>query len=311
MPFSNAVPASFPIFLNPHAGRGANAEQEALRSAFQEVRVEPDIRIVVPAQIEAALRAATTNGGVIGVAGGDGTISSAANALSGSAATLLPIPLGTLNHFCKRYRIDSVAAAVQAYRSGNAVTVPVGVVNQRVFINNASCGFYPHLVRHRERIERLLPRLPAMWLAGLRVLLELPMLHVEIDIHGGRRQLRTPALWVGIGRNSLRLPEHDEPDVNGANLLEIVAGRAETRRDLLRLGVRLLRHLRQGLEPRAPGLVVEHAAHFVLQARHAVDIALDGEPIRMRTPLTFAFRDNALRLLCLVGTPGHGYFGPR
>lgn len=300
MPLAKVVQTSFPIFLNPHAGRGADAEQEALQRAFAEAGARVDVRALPGAQLGAAIHEAALRGApLIGVAGGDGTISSAANALAGTQAVLLPIPLGTLNHFAGRHGIPTVEAAVHAWQRAEMTSVHVGLVNKRIFINNASCGFYPHVVRHRDRLERLLPRVPAMWLAGLRVLFELPLMKLDIEIGGDCVHLRTPALWVGIGRNSLRLPVPGDATVEG-EVLEIVAGRAETRRAVLALAGRLLLHLKQGLEPRAENLHVERARRFVVHARHSVDIALDGEPFRMRAPLEFSIVPDGLRLFCLV-----------
>lgn len=253
--------------------------------------------------MEGAISTAIRDGAeVIGAAGGDGTISGAANVVVDTATTLLPIPLGTLNHFSSRYGIPSIEAAAQAWAKAQPVQIHVGAVNERVFINNASGGFYPHMVRHRERMERALPRRAAMWLAGMRVLLEFPMMKLDLVINGESKQVRTPALWVGIGRNSLRLPVPGDAEIQG-NTLEIVFGRAETRRSVLGLSFRLILHLKRGLEPRARNLEVLHSPEFSLNAQHALDIAMDGEPLRLRGPLHFAIRENALRILPLIA-PG-------
>ena len=273
-----------------------------MREAFRAAGVEIDLRIMKPAEIEKAIRAEAEAGAeLIGAAGGDGTLSAAANALTGTASALLPIPLGTLNHFSNRYAIGSIEAAVHAYERRHITQVHVGALNERIFVNNASCGFYPHVVRHRDNIERVLPRVPSMLLAGIRVLVAWPMMKLKLEIGGMQKQLRTPALWVGIGRNSLRLPVPGDAEVEG-NVLEIVAGRADSRRHIVRLAVRLLWHLRRGLEPQGRDLVVEHASAFTLNAPHPIDVALDGEAFRMRGPLKFALRPNALRVVCLVAS---------
>ena len=290
---------AFKIFMNPRAGRAADGERDALVAAFTEAGAAPEIITVPSPQLDAAVRGVAGSERLIGVAGGDGTISGAAHALARSATALLPIPLGTLNHFSNRYGIPSVEAAAYAWRRAHVHAVHVGVVNDRSFVNNASCGFYPHVVRHRERIERVLPRLPAIWLAGMRVLIELPMMRLELGIAARRTYLKTPALWVGIGRNSLRLPTPGDSAVQG-DVLEIVTGRAETRRAVVALSCRLLHHLRRGLEPQADNLAVERVASFTLHSRHAIDIALDGEPFQMRGPLHFSLKKDALRVVCLV-----------
>lgn len=300
LPSHGPVETDLPIFLNPDAGRGAATEQAALERAFESVGARPLVRVLPGSELPAAVRAAVAAGvPVVGAAGGDGTVSSVANVLAGTGTALLPIPLGTLNHFAVRYGIPSVAAAAHAWQLDSVRAVHVGEINDRIFLNNASVGFYPHMVRHREKLERVLPRMAAMWLAGMRVLLELPMLRMVVDTGSEHHEARTPALWVGIGRNSLRLPLPGDGDVEEA-VLEAVWGRADKRRRVVALSFRLLGHLKKGLEPRDDELDVVRARDFILTAGDPIDIALDGEPFRLETPLRFKIRENGLRVIVLV-----------
>ncbi|HUP88548.1 MAG TPA: diacylglycerol kinase family protein [Longimicrobiales bacterium] len=288
------------IFMNPHAGRGAQAEGDALVRAFEAVGVRPVIEPVPGKELEHHIQEALKQGStIIGAAGGDGTISAAANALAGTGATLLPIPMGTLNHFSKRYGITNIDDAVKAFQAQQKLAIAVGSMNDRVFVNNASCGFYPHVVRHRDNMERVLPRIPAMWLAGFKVLFEFPTMRLDVEFKNRKEHIHTPALWVGIGRNSLRIPEVGDADVEG-RVLEVVSGRASSRRAVIHLSVRLLHHLRKGLQPQSPNLDVWRAREFVLDSDHKIDIALDGEAYRLKGPLTFRFLEAHLNVLSLV-----------
>lgn len=300
-----------PIFLNPGAGRGADAQRASLEEAFRSAGARPRIYVVPGRELQQAVRVAADGGAtVIGAAGGDGTISSAANALAGTQTALLPIPLGTMNHFCMRYGLGTIEAAAHAWERGSIEPVHVGAVDGRIFVNNASVGFYPHMIRHRERLERVLPRKAAMWLSGMRVLLELPMLRMQLSGGGDRYEARTPALWVGIGRNSLRLPVPGDGDVQ-ETVLEAVWGRADKRRGVVALSFRLLRHLKRGLEPRDAELDVVRVREFMLTASDPIDIALDGEPFRLATPLHFTIRENALRVVVLVAPASQVYTATR
>src|SRR5688500_197590 len=84
-----SVTTRLPIFLNPGAGRGAAAEADALRAAFVAAGAEPDIHILEGDPAPPSREAVAAGSPVIGVAGGDGTISTAANALAGSQSALL------------------------------------------------------------------------------------------------------------------------------------------------------------------------------------------------------------------------------
>lgn len=139
----------------------------------------------------------------------------------------------------------------------------------------------------------------AILLAGLSVLLELPLLHVQIAVGNEVRHLRTPALWVGIGRNSLKLPANMAA-VSAEPVLEAISGRTDTRRAIVRMAFRLFRHLKRSIQLRDDRLDVIHTKQFTLAARKAIDIALDGEPFRMQPPLDFAVRENALVVMGAV-----------
>ena len=89
---------------------------------------------------------------IVVAAGGDGTISAVASGLIGSPATLGVLPIGRLNHFAKDLKIPlDVKKAVATIAARHMVSIDVGTVNDRAFINNSSIGIYPNLV---ERVRK-------------------------------------------------------------------------------------------------------------------------------------------------------------
>ena len=116
--------------------------------------------------------------------------------------------------------VPTVAASVLAWQRSQPHDVPVGFLNDILFINNASCGFYPHVVRSRDAMERVLPRPVAFWLAGFIMLARMPLMEVELALGDRTRRLLTPAIWVGLGRNSLRLPRPGDAVHEGAVVAE-------------------------------------------------------------------------------------------
>src|SRR4051794_23653081 len=85
-----------PAFINPNAGN-ADAARDALRTAGGF-----DVREVQPVTLADEVRAAVSEGASrILVAGGDGSIGSAAGVLAGSDVELAILPGGTLNHLAK------------------------------------------------------------------------------------------------------------------------------------------------------------------------------------------------------------------
>jgi diacylglycerol kinase family enzyme len=290
-----------PIILNPASGRGAEEEADALRQAFAAIGTIAEIHVVPGATVRDVTHGIAGAGvPAVGIAGGDGTISSAAGALAGSDTAMLPIPLGTFNHFAQRYGVPTVEAAVHAWGRRSPHAVPVGYLNDVAFVNNASCGFYPHVVRYRERLERLLPRRMAMWLAGAIVLAKLPLMRLHLHVNGEDRELKTPALWVGLGEDSLRLPTPGDALREG-NVLEIVTPTTQHRLTAIALMTRTMLKLMRGAEtPEDPALDVLHAVRFTVNSPHRIDVGLDGEPLRLRPPLHFRYESDSLKVICLV-----------
>lgn len=116
------------------------------------------------------LRKAGQDAGILGVAGGDGTVSTAAAVALELGLPLLVIPAGTFNHFAADLGVRTVDDALAALRAGEAVMVDVGVAGRRSFINTSSTGVYVDLVHARQELEEALGRRLAVLIALAAVL---------------------------------------------------------------------------------------------------------------------------------------------
>lgn len=170
------------------------AELSELLPRAQVVPVEPGD------DLAAKLAGALNGAEAAGVAGGDGSVAAAAAVAEEHRVPLAVLPAGTLNHFARDIGVETLEDAATAVRAGEAVSVDLAVVNvddglRRPFVNTASIGGYPDLVRLRERWQHRLGK----WLAGgfalIRVLAEAKPLHVSLD----GRKLAVWLLFVGNG----------------------------------------------------------------------------------------------------------------
>src|SRR5262249_40357442 len=95
---------------------------------------------------ERARAACTAGAEAVAVAGGDGSLNAAAQALVGTNVRLGVLPFGMRNHFARDMGIPlDLAQAVDLLGSDAARRIDVGCVNDRYFLNNASIGLYPEL----------------------------------------------------------------------------------------------------------------------------------------------------------------------
>src|SRR6185436_11929037 len=143
-------------------------------------------------------------------AGGDGTINAVAGVVRGTGTALGILPFGTLNHFAKDLHIPlDPAEAARVIAAGKRMAVDVGEVNGRIFINNASLGLYPGMVKERDRQQRRLRRSKrhAMVWATLAVLQRPPVLDLRLDLDGEVHDYRAP--YVFIGNNVYRMEGFD------------------------------------------------------------------------------------------------------
>ncbi|MGH7445683.1 MAG: diacylglycerol/lipid kinase family protein [Longimicrobiales bacterium] len=295
------------VLMNVTAGRrgaqGARHLAEQLAEAGWPARVQRSR----PDRLEAAVRDQRANGAsVITVAGGDGTIRTAAQALAGDEhAALAVVPTGTLNNFARRLGIYSLEDAVATLRAGHTEPLAVGTVGERVFLNTATFGLYADVVRRRERWRRVIGRWPAALTAFLVAIARDRPIAVELDIDG-RRIVRTTALvWVGVGYGSFPVV-HDAREQRTSPDLEVAILRKCGRLALLGFGTRMLAGLARGRRPiRDDAIEVLHTRRFTLDAgRHGVGMTLDGEATRVRGPAHIAVRDDALRVVTATRNVG-------
>jgi diacylglycerol kinase family enzyme len=140
---------------------------------------------------------------VLGVLGGDGSVSRMAHLARRHGMPLLVLPGGTFNHFARAVGVDSSEIALDALAAGTGVRVTVAEIQvdggePLTVLNAASIGTYPQVIAEREdRMDDF-----GKWLGGVvatrRALREATPVTVE---RNGRRA-RVWSVFVSVGRNT-------------------------------------------------------------------------------------------------------------
>ncbi|MFN2567958.1 MAG: diacylglycerol kinase family protein [Gemmatimonadaceae bacterium] len=258
-----------------------------------------DVQVVEPERLCNAIAGAVADGrSRIVVAGGDGSIASAARCLVGTGVELGIVPGGTLNHFAHDLGIPAdlpTACEIAADHTVSACA-DVGYVNGRLFLNTSSVGAYVKLVRTRERLERRLGYRIASAAAAMRVFLGIPRFDVELEAEGVVRRYRTPIVFVGVGERELRLPTLGKRVPGGRRGLHVMVVRGRTRAGLLALAfaavARGVRHA--SATPKLDSFIVDRC-RVILRRRGPV--AVDGEIVELDTPLEYELAANALKVV--------------
>jgi diacylglycerol kinase family enzyme len=207
-----AAGAEFFIVMNQRSGAG---EKDAVREAVEaELRAAGRRYRFVPVQpgeivqaCQQAARLAREQGGVMVASGGDGTINAAAQAALAQDCPLGLIAQGTFNLFARGLGLPLEAAeATRFLLRAQPEPVQVCLVNEKVFLVNASVGLYPKLLADRERAKQKLGR--RRWIAmvaGLKSLMEWRMqLVLDAEMDGELTKLRTATVFLCNNRVQLQ-----------------------------------------------------------------------------------------------------------
>jgi diacylglycerol kinase family enzyme len=286
------------FILNPRAGRGgtkADGALEVLRENGWDTELFEASHWL---GMLAAARSAMENGAEVIIAGGgDGTVSAIASIVAGTSAVLGVVPLGTLNHFARDLHIPlDPAEAAKVLVRGHVKRVDIGEVNGLRFINNSSLGLYPSIVRYREAREKTgWSRLLAFGAACAVALRRYRFLRLHMEIDGKVYDRRSPFLLIGNNRyevEGLRLGRRNRLD---EGTLSLYLSDRTGRWGLLRVAVSaLLKRLRLRHD-----FVVLAAQKLVVQAhRKRIQVALDGEVMKLHPPLRYSIRPGLLRVIC-------------
>jgi diacylglycerol kinase family enzyme/membrane-associated phospholipid phosphatase len=106
----------------------------------------------------------------LGVAGGDGSVAAAAAVALEHGLPLAVIAAGTLNHFARDVGLETPQDTADAVVNGQAVRVDVAGVNGTPFLNTASIGAYPEMVRRRDRLAGRMGKWLGLTVAAAQVL---------------------------------------------------------------------------------------------------------------------------------------------
>jgi diacylglycerol kinase family enzyme len=284
-------------FLNSRSGN-AEAAREALAAAGFELEA------VEPSEIGNRIKQAIDQGAErVLVAGGDGTIATAAGLVAKKNVELAILPGGTLNHFAKDHGIPTDLGKAALVAGGHDIAnTDIGYVNDAVFLNTNSLGAYVTFVRERDRFEKRLGYTIASLLAFARMLWEMRTFSVTLEAKGEKKIYRASLVFIGVGERELKLPTLGNRVKNGKRGLHImiVQGRRPARLFALALAGLTKGTQKAGELPEFDDFIVESCR--IDPTRPRVTLGLDGELKRFQTPLDYRIERDALRLV--VRAPG-------
>ena len=284
--------APLPVLINRSGGTAASLGdrlERTVRDAFAEANRTILLELLEARQMAEAI-GRHSKAPVIAVGGGDGTIGNAAQVMRGTRGALAILPLGTRNHLARTLGIPlDLAEAARVAVTGGRRRIDLGQAGKRIFVNNASIGLYPRLVRERDRRElpKWLGTIPATW----RVLRTMRSHNYALMVDGERRTVRTPLLFIGNNPYSLAPGNLGERESLDDGALSLCAVRAEGPFQLLWLAAKVLVGL---ADVDGDFEDLAEAQSISIEGTGEIGVALDGEVTRMGLPLHLDILPSAL-----------------
>jgi diacylglycerol kinase family enzyme len=292
-PGKGVARANRPVLLmNPKSG-GGKVERYRLIDECQSRGIEP--MVLQPGDDLRQMAADAIAGGadVIGMAGGDGSQALVAAVAADHDVAYVCVPAGTRNHFALDLGLDrdDVVGALDAFSDAVERRVDLARVNGRIFVNNACMGLYAKIVQS-----------PAYRDAKLKTSADmLP------DLIGPDA---TPFDLRFVGPDGVEWQAaHLVLVSNDSYELDHIGGRGTRQRmDLGVLGVvaayiagpreatTFVALEAAGQIRRFPGWLEWEVPDFRLTSSGPIEIAVDGEALRMDPPLVFESLPGRLRI---------------
>jgi diacylglycerol kinase family enzyme len=306
--------SSTKLFVIVNCGSGSN-DKDATVATIERVLTEAgrahEIMLIddpsrIDSKIEETIARARAENAAVVVAGGDGTINGAAQAILGSGCAFGALPQGTFNYFGRWHGIPlEIEAATRALLTAEIQPAQVGFVNDRIFLINASVGLYPQLLEDREAFKQRhgRGRLNAL-ISGIATLIRREHRPLQITLEADGASQTVPAVTLFVGNNPLQMRQVGIPldQAVDAGRLAAVRLRPVGTLELLWLTVRGMVG-KLGEEANVAAFSFRQMTVQTSRTRgKPVKVAIDGEIMWLRGPLEFRVADEPL--WALLPPPG-------
>ncbi|GEL22202.1 hypothetical protein PSU4_11560 [Pseudonocardia sulfidoxydans NBRC 16205] len=287
------------LLMNPWSGGGKVGRfalvEEAARLGVTAIVLKrgDDLR-------QLAEQAVADGADVIGMAGGDGSQALVADVARSHDLPFVCVPAGTRNHFALDLGLDrdDVAAALAGYGDAVQRRIDLALVGDRIFVNNASMGVYATVVQSQAyrdaKVSTAAGMLPDLLGPGAKPF--------DLRFTGADGEPVDTADVLLVSNGVYRLDDlrgfgtRERLDAGVLGIVSVTVGREVGRLVAAQAG-RRLGQFAGYREWTAPDFVVDSADELV-------DVGVDGEALRLPTPLRFRVLPGALQVRTPLDAPG-------
>jgi diacylglycerol kinase family enzyme len=282
------------LVMNPRSG-GGKVVRFALRQRAEDLGAEVALLDGAGTDVQQLAREAIARGAdLLGAAGGDGTQALVAQVAAEHDVPFLVISAGTRNHFALDLGLDrqDPSRCLDALRDGVEARIDLGEVNGRPFVNNASFGAYAEIVENpgyrADKARTALDALPELLRGSRGARLTADADGAVIEAPQALLVSNNPyqaSDLAGLGRRA-RLDR---------GVLGVIAVRVDSTRQAIGL---LNGASMQGVQ------WSEAREVLVTSDDGSLPVGIDGETVRLETPVRCTSRPGALRVRLPRTRPG-------
>jgi diacylglycerol kinase family enzyme len=295
-------PATHPVLLlNPKSG-GGKVERFGLVEEARRRGIEPIVLAPGDDLRQLARQAVARGADVLGMAGGDGSQALVAGVAAHHGVGFVCVPAGTRNHLAMDLGLDrdDVVGALDAFGAAVERRIDLGLVDERVFVNNATMGLYAKIVQspaYRDRkVATALELLPEM--LGPHA----APFDLRFTTPDGAQQASAHLILVSNNRYELGHPEgFGSRRGLDAGALGIVVARLQSPGE----AARFARMQAAGRTRRPRGWVEWTDTSFEVRSAAPVEVGIDGEAMLLDPPIRFRILPGALRVRIPPRAPGY------
>lgn len=279
------------LVINPKSRNGHSQELTEATDLLRNSGIEVEVCVTEsPSHMASCIENYREKKGVVIVAGGDGTISSALDSIYKSEQTLAILPMGTANDLARSLGIShDVVAAAQAIVNDKRERINLAKVNNSYFVNVAHVGLGVEVTRELTSEMKKYFGVFAYLGAFTSVMKRNKSFKVQIEADGWKESVRAIHLAVGNGRyyGGGNVVDDDSTLLDGQ--LNLFCLKPIRWWRLLLLGV----NFRNGNLQKAERVVCKKARKISIKTSRAKHIQADGE-FKTDTPANFEVMPKAI-----------------
>ena len=298
--------AQGPLFILMNARSGdkeAAAREATIREVLSQAGRPHNLWPVtdsrqLPPLARQAVELAQQQDGIVVAAGGDGTINAVAQAVLNSGRPFGVLPQGTFNYFCRSHGIPlDTYEATKVLLLGVVRPVQVGLVNDRIFLVNASLGLYPKLLENRELHKQRFGRTRLVAFLSALVTLLTPSRQLVLNLEEGGESVVLETSTLLVENNPLQLEQVGLPEADAVKQGQLAAVVVKAKGVLQMLSVLAAAALGRLGETEAVATFPFTALTVSPPLRPRIKVATDGETTWMVPPVEFRVAPQQLLLL--------------